>query len=766
MKKTINGVTFIRSVSGVWYSPNNAYSVSRHDTLRTKYTLRGRAGIVIQHDNTIGKLLAYAAKLFNAAEAAEAEAANAAAAKKAEEETVVSVSVSESEVSESVQSLQENLLLSRCESLSAALKRLDRLTNEFTEFKTTMKRGKKQRRKQGELLLSAVGCLRLSVMTLSAALKQRRDIVQAYKNQATRIQQRAEQSRETVLRAKTYRTNGMFKRTEVDYNEDKSVSESLSVLQSDVKILRDILILNQSGLRIVSILNYAESLVNEFCRLRSVILDNVRKDSGKNQTQNKLLSVLSASEHSDKWRNKKNDKNTIAGVNGKLLDSVDVWPTMTETKLQESKICPGLQASGLRVVRATIEKQGSKTSRVSIHEGQRIIDNTRHTKRSWWNSADRLHTSWFPGYNPEKVKHRPSRYTQETETASEYQWYRQTFNLQSELQGSIPAVHPLTRFAASLGLLPGEDSPESVLVRDGEHSKLRSGGDIEKLRFLLRLRKAVKSLELSDSDRVRNRLKALQRLRERTVSAVCLGGVSQVVVSSPVPVGSILLTDSESGESVSLPIVRFDVVCYGSSENVEYTIAGDVPEFWGERLSYVSRHGNYRNHVTTWHAVNGTVKDTQRIPRNMAEIREDMRDRVQPSPDATETDVQGLIVILSRCLENQNSAAEIVRDRQREVETPADARKRQRKEKAAFLLRLLRLQSVSVSDSLSSGNCKAGTSAFMQHTLRLSESVQSISGSELARRWKASGYVQSSLFERVIQTAEQRQAAESVPASV
>ena len=229
MKKVVNGVEFVRSADGVWCSTvvgcsgvEKQYCVRRHATLKTRYTLyvtsAGQENVV-KHGETVTYLLGVAAEYVNATlQTAEIERQKAES-----EKSVASVSVSENEVQESVKSLQENLLLSRCQSLSAALKRLDRLTGEFIEFKTTVIRGKKQRRRQGELLLSAVGCLRLSVMTLSAALKQRRDIISAYQNQATRIQQRTEQSRETVLRAKTYQTGGMFKRTETDYNEEKSV---------------------------------------------------------------------------------------------------------------------------------------------------------------------------------------------------------------------------------------------------------------------------------------------------------------------------------------------------------------------------------------------------------------------------------------------------------------------------------------------------------------------------------------------------------------
>lgn len=83
-----------------------------------------------------------------------------------------------------------------------------------------------------------------------------------------------------------------------------------------------------------------------------------------------------------------------------------------------------------------------------------------------------------------------------------------------------------------------------------------------------------------------------------------------------------------------------------------------------------------------------------------------------------------------------------------------------RRQKIASRLRAIRsLETVSVQDSVRSGNCLPGTQHFMEKTLKLSASIESVSGRTLARLWKNAGYPEHSLFNRCIETAVQRQGA-------
>ena len=661
---------------------------------------------------------------------------------------VAVITVAESAVAERQAELTESALQRRCVALNAALLRLQRLRDSRRKLTKGI-----DRRNQGQILLSAVACLRLAILTVSAALEQRRRLTESYKQQGQRFQHITKSASESVLQAKTYRTSGMFPRLEIDHNEEKTASESLQRLQADSETLTNVITLNCAADRICALLQSAELLVKEFCRLRALVIEETRTAT-QNQAQVELCSMLLASCYSYMWRNRKNSQNTVNGINGQCLQNIERFCDNLALRLPDKKRLRSLTASGRRILRSSVDKRNPKIGRVSLSLGQRLLSYLSSDDKSvpYWKTADRLSAYWF------------NRQTSDRESAVEFQWRRQTFNLDSQLKGSIPAEHKLVKFAETLRLLTGQSSDRektsySVIMRNSEKLSLPAN-EIQRLRMLLRLWKFAQQTN-SDADRLRQRLQAFQRLRAAAKSSVCHDAVSQAVLSAPEIVGSLSLTDPETQQTFAVSVCRCSVET-GTDENQEYFLSGELSDDAVNLLNPVSSYGTHRTSVITYHCRQGQTEQTDSRARFRSSVSstEDAVSAVcsaAPVETATETDKHGIEVLLRRCVLNLALAIDNRKKHWLKTATAAELRKRQRQEKAAVLLRLLRLQEVRFTDSLSAGNCQAGSQAFLTGTLRLPTETQSVSGAQLARLWKATGYNQNSLFFNVIRAAEQRQ---------
>jgi len=666
---------------------------------------------------------------------------------------VAVITVTESAVAERQAELTESALQRRCVALNSALLRLQRLRDSRRKLKKGM-----DRRNQGQILLTAVACLRLSILTVSAALEQRRRLTDSYKQQGQRFQHITKSASESVLQAKTYRTSGMFPRLEIDHNEEKTASESLQRLQADSETLTSVITLNCAADRICALLQSAELLVKEFCRLRSLVIEETRTAT-QNQTQVELCSMLWASCHSDMWRNRKNSQNTVNGINGQCLQNIERFCDNLSLRLPDKKRLRSLTASGRRILRSSIDKRSPKIGRVNLSLGQRLLSYLNNDDKSvpYWKTADRLSAYWF------------NRQTTDAESAVEFQWRRQAFNLNSQFDGKIPAEHRLVKFSETLRLLTEQSSDRektsySVIMRNNEKLAL-PGNEVQRLRMLLRLWKFGQQTE-SDADRLRQRLQAFQRLRAAHRSSVCHDAVSQAVLSAPEIVGSLSLTDPETQHTFSVSVCRCSVET-GTDENLEYFISGELSDDAASLLNPVAAWGTHRTAVITYHCRQGQTQqaDSRAAFRSSVSSTESAVSAVcsaAPVETATDTDRHGMEVLLRRCVLNISQAIDNRKKHWLKTATAEDLRKRQRQEKAAVLLRLLRLQEVRFTDSLSAGNCQAGSQAFLTGTLRLPAETQSVSGAQLARLWKATGYNQNSLFFNVIRAAEQRQQQQAV----
>ena len=669
---------------------------------------------------------------------------------------VAVITVTESAVAERQAELTEAALQRRCVALNSALQRLQRLRDSRRKLKKGI-----DRRNQGQILLSAVACLRLSILTVSAALEQRRRLTETYKQQGQRFQHITRSASESVLQAKTYRTSGMFPRLEIDHNEEKTASESLQRLQADSETLTNVITLNCAADRICGLLQSAELLVKEFCRIRSLVIEETRTAT-QNQTQVELCSVLLASCHSDMWRNRKNGQNTVNGINGQCLQNIERFTEDLSLRLPDKKRLRSLTASGRRILRSSIDKRSPKIGRVNLSLGQRLLSYLNSDDKSlpYWKTVDRLSAYWF------------NRQTSDRESAVEFQWRRQTFNLDSQLKSSIPAEHKLVKFAETLRLLTGqgqdrEKTSYSVIMRNSEKLSL-PGNEMQRLRMLLRLWKFGQQTD-SDADRLRQRLQAFQRLRAAHRSSVCHDAVTQAVLSAPEIVGSLSLTDPETQQTFSVSVCRCSVET-GTDENQEYFLSGELSDDAASLLNPVASWGTHRTAVITYHCRQGQTQQTDRraqfrSPVSSTESAVSAVCSAAPVETATDTDKHGIEVLLRRCVLNIALAIDNRKKHWLKTATAEELRKRQRQEKAAVLLRLLRLQEVRFTDSLSAGNCQAGSQAFITGTLRLPAETQSVSGAQLARLWKATGYNQNSLFFNVIRAAEQRQQTQAAAAA-
>ena len=99
-----------------------------------------------------------------------------------------------------------------------------------------------------------------------------------------------------------------------------------------------------------------------------------------------------------------------------------------------------------------------------------------------------------------------------------------------------------------------------------------------------------------------------------------------------------------------------------------------------------------------------------------------------------------------RCQDRAKQASRLLQDE-----------RRYRKEKADKLRLLRSLDSVTIEDSLKSGNCQAGTEQFVRNVLQLPSGVASVDGRTLAKLWKQANYIDHYLFFRCIEQAAKRQ---------
>lgn len=209
------------------------------------------------------------------------------------------------------------------------------------------------------------------------------------------------------------------------------------------------------------------------------------------------------------------------------------------------------------------------------------------------------------------------------------------------------------------------------------------------------------------------RWRACDRLRQRSTDN-SPGVAVQFVISQPQPFGVVTVELPENVATAigcepgtfQLPVIRWKTLQIGGSEYWEYATAtvqpGSVPGFVRYALQYVSTlHENCSEDSCA------TDKLKQRIEREFGQ----------------------------RLYHYQN---------QRNREQLALSL---RKRNAERLRQLRRIPVVTLQDSYSVGNCKPGTSEFC-HSLGITTS--SVTGRELAKFWKRSGYVQNSLFFAVV----------------
>lgn len=266
-------------------------------------------------------------------------------------------------------------------------------------------------------------------------------------------------------------------------------------------------------------------------------------------------------------------------------------------------------------------------------------------------------------------------------------------------------------------------------IQEGRHygitycqSRLGNGKEFNRasLSLTLAVRRLLSCPETQEQNRLYpvhriNSLLSLAALRKLSeVSTPCKVNVTQLVVSRSVSLGLWEFTVGE--QSLSLPVVATPVLTLYSGQLQTQLSFGRTGEAETELLLSC---------CSTYH--------TERAVENL-EFNTD-------SP---------LFTILQSNLE---SAA---RERERQKRDEADKRealRKQRAETASLALKLRRVETVSLEDSIQVGNCKVGTVEFCA---KWGIKDSTISGEALARKWRDNKWEQNYLFLRVVRSVVSR----------
>jgi hypothetical protein len=205
-------------------------------------------------------------------------------------------------------------------------------------------------------------------------------------------------------------------------------------------------------------------------------------------------------------------------------------------------------------------------------------------------------------------------------------------------------------------------------------------------------------------------LAALRRLSD--VSTLGKREVTQLVVGRAESVGLKEFTVSET-QTLSLPVVVVPVLALYTGEQQTEVCFGRTGD--SETDSLLSL-------CTTYHTTD-----------NIETARENLS-----QPDSSLLGV--LLRNLKQALSQREAKLAVERDR-------AAAEQKRRKETATLALSLRRIETVSIADSLNTGNCLAGTREFCSRWGIVGETI---SGRELTRKWWVSGWSDNYMFLRVV----------------
>lgn len=211
-------------------------------------------------------------------------------------------------------------------------------------------------------------------------------------------------------------------------------------------------------------------------------------------------------------------------------------------------------------------------------------------------------------------------------------------------------------------------------------------------------------------------------------------------------------------ESLSVPVVACQnlvisgtksvIVRLSSGEEVRRTVS--TADRWVCQTEFGLQRTGYREldnvlkGVYTFHSDNRPVWNERRETVSSVDGRTLEFDVI----GSLSTELASVVVahLSQRCQDRAKQAASLLQDE-----------KRCRKEKADKLRLLRSLDSVTIEDSLKSGNCQAGTEQFVRNVLQLPSGVSSVDGRTLAKLWRVANYVDHYLFFRCIEQAAKRQ---------
>jgi len=480
----------------------------------------------------------------------------------------------------------------------------------------------------------------------------------------------------------------------------------------------------------------AEILSRLEIAIRSLRIEILNSEKAENLAQSESLSLILASMPDNRWKGCKNDRNHVCGMQGNSAESlIEFVRTPRDRTGKRNSVC-------------------SHSGRgVSIAKGERLFswsDYKRSEIKSLIYSDDlafRVYSRWSDTSSKEK------------KDALSLKFLRQARN------GKGPIAETYTFLSRILSSAFFAEFEFETSDRWSRISANLVRVKLQRLHSLLLnppewVREFVSSFSSQSVIELVERSKALQRLKER-LSISDAGVARQIVLSRIQRVCSFSLMFDGDNFSNEIEKARVGSYPVGDNlisllpiecENLEISESEILPLSISRVLVLNSSGYSFEYFVTNEFGA--------RIP---ARLRDSIRfalslHHTESTVDLSEVEIQTQIraELFKRISENlcfrRLPFLHELRQKAGKRESLGESLSHlslERNERAERLKILRNTEIISISDSMKTGNCRAGSLEF---AARLGIHSETISGRELATRWKKYGYPENALFVRVIES--------------
>ena len=495
----------------------------------------------------------------------------------------------------------------------------------------------------------------------------------------------------------------------------------------------------------LSVLNEKVEILSRLeSAIRSLRIEILNSEKAENLAQSESLSLILASMPSTTWKNCKNDRNHVCGMQGNSAESL------------------------IEFVRTPRDRTGKRNS-VCSHSG-RGVSTARGERLFYWNDYKKTESQWLV-YSDDLAFRVHSRWSENRSVSEKKDMISLAF-LRQARNGKGPLAETYEFLSR---ILSPAFFAEFEFERSDRWSRISANlvrVKLQRVHSLLLnppqwVREFVSGFTSQSVIELSERSKALQRLKDRL--SISESGVARQIVLSrtqrvcsfslvfnpenfsdeiekarkgTLPIGDNLIQllpieceNLEIGESEILPLsISRSLVLNSSGYSFEYFVTNDfgarIPARLRDSIRFaLSLHDGRIPELTTEES--SPEIQTQIRAELFKRISENLRSRRMP-----------FLQELHRKAGNRESLGESLSHLSLE-----------RKERAERLRILRETEVVSISDSVQTGNCRAGSLEF---AARLGIHSETISGRELATRWKKYGYPENALFVRVIESLAQK----------